>query len=748
MFEFLFKYPLTVYQKGSVVLQSGWSVWWWALASVVAAGIVGWLLLTKWNNGKRAKALVLWGLQSTMIALVLLLLWQPGISIATLKPQQNIVAVLLDDSKSMGLAEDGTTRRDEMKKTLEAGLADGLGKNFQVRYYKMGTRLERTGDWKGLTGEAPVSRLSEGLAQIAAESGSLPIGALVVMTDGGDTAGGIDRQTLATLRSRRFPVHTVGFGKEKAEKDVALIDVQTPTRALADSRLGVTVSFKQQGYAGQRAKIVVSEEGKTLTAKEVTLAADGTPQTENLLFNAGNAGAKTVQVSIQTLGGETNPGNNALTRLVQVESRKPRILYLEGEPRWEFKFIRRALEEDRSINLVTLLRTTQNKIYRQGISTPNELEGGFPSTLDELFGFEGVIIGNVEAGYFTPTQVELLQQFVDRRGGGLLFLGGRTTLAEGGYGASPLVELMPVNPGERRTTFVRDRATVALTAAGLDSIYARLEEDPAKNVERWKKMPYLADYQNPGTLKAGAVVLAEAVTSKGRLPLWVIQNYGRGRTSVMATSGTWRWQMSQPLEDKSHEVFWQQVSRWLVGATPGRVVAALPRTVFSDEQRIPLRAEVRNRQFLPSTDGTLEARISGPGGVAATVSLQPDPVTPGVYVGEWGAEKPGSYLVEMYATRAGEEVGRDTVSFRREDGVTEAFHTQQDRETLERLSTQTGGKYWTPQNVSKLPEEITYSEAGITTREVKDLWNIPIVFLLLALLRGGEWMLRRKWGAV
>jgi len=749
MFELLFKYPYTVYQKGSLVLQTGWSVWWWVAATLVAAAVVGWLLFTKWNNGKRAKAIVLWTLQSTMIAIVLLLLWQPGMSIATLKPQQNIVAVLLDDSKSMGLAEDGSTRREEMIKTLEGGLADGLKKKFQVRFYKMGARLERTADWKGLTAQAPVSRLSDGLAQIAAESASLPIGALVVMSDGGDTAGGVDRQTLATLRSRRFPVHTIGFGREKSEKDIALMDVQTPARALADSRLGVMVSFQQRGFAGQKAKIVVSENGKTLTARDVTLAADGAPQTENLLFNAGNAGPKAVQVSVQSLNGETNTGNNALTRLVQVDSRKPRILYIEGEPRWEFKFIRRALEEDRSINLVTLLRTTQNKIYRQGINTPNELEGGFPSTLDELFGFEGVIIGNVEANYFTPTQVELLQQFVDRRGGGLLFLGGRTTLADGGYGASPLAELMPVNPGERRTTFQRDRATVELTTAGRESIYARLEEDPTKNVERWKKLPFLADFQAAGTLKPGAVVLAEAITEKkGRLPLWIIQNYGRGRTAVLATSGTWRWQMSQPLEDKSHEVFWQQLSRWLVGATPGRVVAAMARTVFSDERTIPLRAEVRNKQYLPLTDAKVEARISGPGGVAATVELQPDPVTPGVFLGEWGAEKPGSYLVEMNATRAGEEVGRDTVSFRREDGVSEAFHSEQDKETLERLSTQTGGRYWKPDEVRKLPEEITYSEAGITTREVKDLWNIPIVFLVLALLRGSEWMLRRKWGAV
>ena len=749
MFELLFKYPLTVYQKGSLVLQTGWSVWWWVAASVLAAAVVGWLLFTKWNNGKRAKAIVLWTLQSTMIAIVLLLLWQPGMSIATLKPQQNIVAVLLDDSKSMGLAEDGSTRREEMIKTLEGGLADGLKKKFQVRFYKMGARLERTADWKGLTAQAPVSRLSDALAQIAAESASLPIGALVVMSDGGDTAGGVDRQTLATLRSRRFPVHTIGYGREKAEKDIALMDVQTPARALADSRLGVTVSFQQRGFAGQKAKIVVSENGKALTARDVTLAADGAPQVENLLFNAGNAGPKTVQVAVQVLSGETNTGNNALTRLVQVDSRKPRILYIEGEPRWEFKFIRRALEEDRSINLVTLLRTTQNKIYRQGINTPNELEGGFPSTLDELFAFEGVIVGNVEANYFTPTQVELLQQFVDRRGGGLLFLGGRTTLADGGYGASPLAELLPVNPGERRTTFQRDRATVELTTAGRESIYARLEEDPTKNVERWKKLPYLADFQAAGTLKPGAVVLAEAITEKkGRLPLWIVQNYGRGRTAVLATSGTWRWQMTQPIEDKSHEVFWQQLSRWLVGATPGRVVAAMTRTVFSDERTIPLRAEVRNKQYLPLTDAKVEARISGPGGVAATVELQPDPVSPGVFLGEWGAEKPGSYLVEMYATRAGEEVGRDTVSFRREDGVSEAFHSEQDKETLERLSTQTGGRYWKPDEVKKLPEEITYSEAGITTREVKDLWNIPIVFLVLALLRGSEWMLRRKWGAV
>ena len=125
-----------------------------------------------------------------------------------------------------------------------------------------------------------------------------------------------------------------------------------------------------------------------------------------------------------------------MTRLVNVEARKPRILYIEGEPRWEFKFIRRALDDYNNIEMVTMLRTTQNKIYRQGTPDPpepHELEDGFPSKAEDLFAYQGLIIGSVEANYFTPTQQQLIRDFVDRRGGGLLFMGGRATLSDGGY---------------------------------------------------------------------------------------------------------------------------------------------------------------------------------------------------------------------------------------------------------------------------------------------------------------------------
>ncbi len=148
------------------------------------------------------------------------------------------------------------------------------------------------------------------------------------------------------------------------------------------------------------------------------------------------AGVKSVQFLLQPLASEENIANNAMTRLVNVSGDKRRILYVEGEPRWEYKFIRRAADDDHSVQIVSMLRTTENKIYRQGISDPKELADGFPVKAEDLFKYDGIIIGSVEAGYFTPRQQELLREFVDKRGGGLLFLGGRFSLADGGWGAS------------------------------------------------------------------------------------------------------------------------------------------------------------------------------------------------------------------------------------------------------------------------------------------------------------------------
>jgi hypothetical protein len=186
----------------------------------------------------------------------------------------------------------------------------------------------------------------------------------------------------------------------------------------------------------------------------------------------------------------------------------------------------------------------------------------------------------------------------------------------------------------------------------------------------------------------------------------------------------------------------------MVTDAPGQVTSSTPRQLLADESKVPIRVEVRDKQFKPVMNAKVQARFNSPDGSSATLELTPVPLEEGIYGGEWTAEKPGSYVAEIIAGRETEEIGRDVLSFRREDGVAENFHTSQNKELLEKLSQQTGGRYYTPSEASKLSNEISYSEAGITTRETRDLWDMPLIFLLALAFRASEWLLRRKWGVV
>jgi uncharacterized membrane protein len=628
-------------------------------------------------------------------------------------------------------------------------LLDRLRDRFQVRLYRAGRGLERIQNLDAVNGGQPVSQLGEAMRQMMDESASLPIGAVLLLSDGSDNAGGLAADTLGEIRRRRIPIHTVGFGSEKLDRDVEIVEVEVPQRALSDSKVTAAVTLRQSGFSGKSAKLTVEADGKIVASRDITLAADGVPQTELLNFPAGLAGARSLRAKISSQEGEVNAKNNQLTRLINVESRKPRILYVEGEPKWDFKFLRRALDGDRNLQLTTMLRTTQNKIYRQGVESGQELAEGFPNKEEELFQFSGLIIGGVEASWFTSKQQQMIKDFADRRGGGVLFLGGRNGLSDGGYEATILSEILPVTLSSRKDTFHRDPATVELTQAGRDSVLTRLEENPDTNADKWKKMPYLANYHESGPPKPGATVLMEALpTSRGRHPLLVTQRYGRGRTALFASAGTWRWQMQLDAKDLSHELFWQQVLRWLVTESPAQVSATPSQPVLLDTGRLELRAEVRNKAYQPQGDATVEARVLGPSGSASMVTLAPDPNQPGIFTANYTAERPGSYVVEVLARKGTEETGRDVFTFLREDGVAEAFRAEQNRVLLEGLSRATGGNYYSPADTKSLAEDISYSEAGITTRETRELWNMPALFLLFALAKGAEWLLRRKWGAV
>jgi uncharacterized membrane protein len=759
MFPLLFKYPIPVFTRGHLVFLSSWPVWLLPVLGVLA--MIGLAVLVRMRlrdaapNMRGWRAWALWAMQSAMILLLLLVLWQPAMSVAELSSQQNIIAVVVDDSKSMATPDvNGKTREAAALAALDTGgVLKGLNQRFRTRLYTLDGLLKERQSMTGVAPTSSATHIGDGLKQLATETSDLPVGAVVLLTDGSENGAGmggsgIGLEAMQALRNRRLPVHTVALGSDDVAHDVELEDVSVAPTAVSNARIAATITFRQHGYTNTKATLAVRDGDKTLAAHEVTLGANGAIQSEPLFFYAGAAGAKTLKFSVEPLAGESNLTNNMLTQPLLVSDAKRRILYVEGEPRWQFRFLRRAEEDDPSVQIVSMLRTSENKIYRQGVTSPDELADGFPTRAEDLFGYSGIIIGSVAADYFTAPQQELIREYVDRRGGGVLFLGGRSSLSDGGWAASSLSELLPTFLPASHATFHRNPATVSLTTQGVDSPITRLLEDPGKNADRWRKLAYLADYEDPGSPKPGATVLATMNGDHKTMPMLITQNYGNGRTAIVATGGTWRWQMSEALGDPSHNLFWQQLIRWLIGDTPGAVSVATSARTLSDQGHIRITANVHDKQFQPAHDAHVSAHIVGPKDANAVLDMMPSQETPGLYTADYTAPNAGSYLTEVTASLGTQELGRDVVTFQREDGVAENFHMEANPKLLEQLSKETGGQAWNASNIATLPRDISYSEAGISVRSTKELWNMPIIFLLLLGLPLIEWLLRRKWGVV
>src|ERR1700688_4309545 len=159
MFELLFKYPRAVFSKGDLVLLGSWPKWVLAIVLLTAAAGLAWLIRSKLPHAapqvRNWKAGIIWLLQFALAALVLILLWQPAIMVAELRPQQNIIAVLVDDSRSMTIADNGATRESQAVKALDGGVLDQLQKKFQVRLYRVDGGMTRLDSLTNLQPSAP-----------------------------------------------------------------------------------------------------------------------------------------------------------------------------------------------------------------------------------------------------------------------------------------------------------------------------------------------------------------------------------------------------------------------------------------------------------------------------------------------------------------------------------------------------------------------------------------------------------------
>jgi uncharacterized membrane protein len=744
MIEFLLGHSLWAFRSGELALARGWSL---NLLFVVAAlGLIAIVATLLWRRHLGLwRAMVIGVLQWAFLTVLLLMLWRPVLNVERISEQQNVVAVLVDNSGSMSVVEkSGMSRREAASKALSAGVLQQLAASSALRLFSFADSAQPIDSLVGLKDGAPATQIGSALNTAVQMAASVPMAAIVLVSDGAETGDTLDETALARLAATGIPIHTVGVGPEQLENDLELEHLQLPARGVAGEDLRATVSVRHQGQ--QASKVRIYDRDELIAAKDVPLGAKPGLATLSMEFPAGKAGLRDLRFTVDAARGEQVLTNNSRHALVDVDDRRRAVLYLEGEPRWEYKFIRRAVEGNQSMRLASAVRATPNRYYRQGVTSGDEIKDGFPASRTELFGYDAVMIGSLEAAALSRDQHDWLKDFVDLRGGALLMLAGRDGLGDGGWGRVPIAKVLPtVLPTASTRTYGAQMSQVRLTDYGKESPIGLLDADPEQNALRWQELPTLADYQGIGTLRPGGIVLLEAIAADKKYPLLAMQRYGRGSAYLLGTATTWRWQMRLPVGDQRHEQFWKQLLHTLATPAPQRVSMVAESNVLANGAPIMLDAEVLDEGFKPIAGANVSITATTESGVATVAEVTPSGRNDGRYTATLPAMQNGLHRIELLAQAGKEEVGRALIHVRRDAGAAERFAAYQHRAMLERIAASTGGRYWSLDDLSDLPEAIRYSRAGIVERQTFDLWNIPLFLFLLFFLKAAEWLLRRYW---
>ena len=755
LFQLLFQYRPVVFSQGELRFAASSGSY---VAALVAAGAVAVAIASYRTSGRKVRTrdrVVLAGLRVAMLAIVVFCLFRPVLVVKAAVPQQNFVAVLLDDSRSMQIADQdkqprGAFLRQEFG-AHDRGLLGNLSQRFMVRTFRFSNVASRIEAEDDLTFGGAQTHLGAALDGARQELAGLPLAGVVLVTDGADTTAGAIGPSLLALKSQGIPVFTVGVGRETLDRDIQIGRVSTPRTALKGTTLMVDVVLTQTGYAGQTVNIDIEDEGRLVGTQKVKLADDGTATTARVRFTVGEPGPRVMRFRVAPQSGELVTENNAREALIDVRDRREKILYYEGEPRPEMKFIRRAVEEDPNLLVVTLQRTADNKYMRIGVDNSEELVAGFPKTREELFSYRGLIIGSVEAGAFTGDQLKMIAEFVDRRGGGLLMLGGPRSFGEGGYAGTSVADVLPVvlDPSWRDQQPTLSRVSVKPTMAGAAQGVTQIAENEEASLKRWGELPVVLTLNRLDSIKPGATVLLSATDeSRREHPVLAFQRYGRGKSFAFMLADSWVWQMhaSITVEDMTHEHFWRQLLRWLVDGVPDTVEVNSLTDRVEPNEGATLRAEIVDPNFVELNDAMVLAKLTSPDGTIVDVPMQWSGEKSGEYVASVPTHALGWYEAKIDAIHGGKTIGSAVTHVRAAPGDAEYFDATMHAPTLKRIADETGGRFYTPATVQGLSEDLKYTGRGVTTVEERDLWHLPIVMVLLIGLLCAEWGYRRAVG--
>ncbi|MFM7292878.1 MAG: glutamine amidotransferase, partial [Planctomycetia bacterium] len=536
----------------------------WAIALVAAVG----LTVAAFNFLPQTVAtwptrLLLALVRLAGFALILILLCQLEARLTVERSPRPTIAVLTDTSASMGLQDVAGASRLAAARKFADQLTEAVGSRAEVVGHDFDWQL-RPSD-PAAQPDRP-TRLIEAIAETARTENDLR--AIVCLTDGNDTAGDRGQLLAPVLAARPLPVYPVVFGSETAPR-LARVQINSgaPYVRLGDElRIAATITANQLGE--QQVTVRLMEEGRPdpiAVREKVSLGAD--PVEFAFVVKPDKAGEKLYRVVVDGVRDAVSESLQVAEHRVSVLDAKIRVLYLDI-PRDERKILGHWIARDPVVEAAFLTMMPKGGWYAQGTMHHKNAGDGLPSAEADLCRYDVVVLGDIPRSYFreggdtAETKMQWLGDFVGRRGGGLVLLGGRSVYAAGQYHESTLARLAPFQIEPTKDPQVDKAFRITPTVAGLGHPIMRLEGDPAANRDAWYDLPALDGNNRVGGVKPSATLLAVRELPEGPMPVIAVQNVGRGQVLGLSADTTWRWEMMRPADGEDYfRRFWGNVVR-------------------------------------------------------------------------------------------------------------------------------------------------------------------------------------------
>ncbi len=750
------------------------------------------------ESGSRRKRFLLGTLR--LLTLLSLLLMIGELSISLRRAGLPYVVVLVDDSESMNIVDryvDEQLREDLKRRVARAlppatpSLSEGAtslptsrlhlvrallleddasflrrlsAKHYQLQAFTVSDAARRlpsdVAELQKAIGElkagGPATRLGDGLRAAMDELRGRPIAAVILLSDGVNTAGSSPTEAAALAAERNSAVFTVGFGETRKALDVEVAELKVRDRVTINDPVTFDFNVVGRGAAGKKVELVLrsADEKTPLAKKTVTLGPDDAGQPVRLTYRPPKVGTFRYVVEAQPLANEATVDNNKAEAALDVRTDQIDVLLVESYPSFEFRYLKQMLGRDSTVRLTCVLQEADPDFPR----TDPTVTTVFPVTLDELLKYDAIIFGDVDPEFLGSAATAALRDYVLEKGRGVIFAAGPRYMPQA-YRGTPLAELLPLDWNKAETAAASaetDGIGIQLTPAAAEEPIFQLADDGGDSKALWKALPPLY-WVWKADLRKTAQTMVETVVDEGgttRLPVVVLQRAGRGIVLFHTTDETWRWRFR--LGDVYFGRYWIQALRHLCLAHDGSRPAVLRVADERYELGKPIAVEVRfqDERFVP-TDGTVNIVVESDGKPSQTVKLAPRRNLRVLFEASLSGLAEGRYRVRLAKAEGGDRNEENPLSSVTGDEFVvaaaraESFPLEANFDTLRAAAEKGRGKFYTLADVGELFDRLPSGKLSPTEPLPPiSLWNRWFTVLALVALLVTEWVLRKRQGLV